>query len=63
MAKGHGTPEKAPSPVKSGLASPLYSSGISPSLGEQKVGGPRGGMSTPDPLGFKRGGGKGRKGK
>ena len=63
MAKGHGTPEKASSPVKSGLASPLYSSGSQPSLGEQKVGGPRGGISVPDPLGYKGRGGKGKKGK
>ena len=60
MAK-HGSPEKQPAPVKSGLSSPLYSSGSQPSLGAQKVGGPTGRISPPDPLGLK--GGKGHKGK
>ncbi len=54
--------KKGSKSVKSGLLSPLYSSGKQPSLGQQPVGGPMGGMKTPDPLGFSHGRG-GKKGK
>ncbi len=39
------------------MKGPLYT-GPGKSLGAEQVGGPKGGMSPPDPLGYKKGGGK-----
>lgn len=48
MAKGKGTGK---------MKGPLYTP-PGKSLGAEQVGGPKGGVMPPDPLGYKKGGGK-----